>query len=141
MAASLRRLAVLGVTYTSHASGAKALSQGDVKDRTRLARSYLSRVENGHTMPSLPVLQRWAYALEVELYQLFFAGHGQPEPPELRAPLGARERTLLGLYDHMAAEEKSLLMSLTIEKGLRHIVFKCTSANSMNSPSINSHKF
>ena len=91
---------------------AKALSQGDVKDRTRLARSYLSRVENGHTMPSLPVLQRWAYALEVELYQLFFAGHGQPEPPELRAPLGARERTLLGLYDHMAAEEKSLLMSL-----------------------------
>ena len=73
---------------------AKGLSQGDIEHRTGFFRSYLSRVENGHTMPSLPVLQRWAYALEVELYQLFFAGHGQPEPPELRAPLGARERTL-----------------------------------------------
>ncbi len=46
---------------------AKALSRGDVEDRTGLPRSYVSRVENGHTTPTLPVLERWANALDVEL--------------------------------------------------------------------------
>ena len=58
----------------------KNLSQGDIERRTGLLRCYVSRVENGHTIPNLETLQRWANALEVDIYQLFFEGEGKPEP-------------------------------------------------------------
>ena len=58
----------------------KSLSQGHIERRTGLLRCYVSRVENGHTIPNLETLQRWANALEVDIYQLFFEGEGKPEP-------------------------------------------------------------
>jgi transcriptional regulator with XRE-family HTH domain len=60
----------------------KNLSQGDIEKRTGLLRSYLSRVECGHTVPSIETLEKWARALEVPLYQLFYSGEGLPEPPK-----------------------------------------------------------
>ena len=51
--------------------GAKNLSQGDIQKRTGLVRSYTSRVENGHTVPSVGTLEKYARALEVPLYRLF----------------------------------------------------------------------
>jgi transcriptional regulator with XRE-family HTH domain len=51
---------------------AKHLSQGDIESRCGLVRPYLSRVENGHTIPSMVNLEKWAHALEVPLYQLFY---------------------------------------------------------------------
>jgi transcriptional regulator with XRE-family HTH domain len=36
--------------------GQRGLSQGDIERRTGLLRCYLSRVENGHTVPSLETL-------------------------------------------------------------------------------------
>lgn len=48
----------------------KGLSQGDIEKRTGLLRSYLSRVENGHTVPSLGTLTKIAAALEVKLAEL-----------------------------------------------------------------------
>ncbi len=59
---------------------AKKLSQGDIEERSGLKRSYISRVENGHTVPSVETLEKWARALEVPLYQLFYEGE---KPPEL----------------------------------------------------------
>src|SRR6266568_9500770 len=50
----------------------KDFSQGDIEKRTGLLRCYISRVENGHTVPSLETLERLASALEVPLYQLFY---------------------------------------------------------------------
>ncbi len=50
----------------------KNLSQGDIEERTGLLRCYISRVENGHTVPSLETLEKLARALEVPLYQLFY---------------------------------------------------------------------
>ena len=50
----------------------KGMSQGDIEKRTGLLRCYLSRVENGHTVPSLETLEKIARALEVPLYQLFY---------------------------------------------------------------------
>jgi transcriptional regulator with XRE-family HTH domain len=50
------------------------LSQGDIEERTGLRRCYVSRVENGHTVPSLETLEKMARALEVSLYQLFYEG-------------------------------------------------------------------
>jgi transcriptional regulator with XRE-family HTH domain len=49
----------------------RTMSQGDVEKRTGLLRCYLSRVENGHTVPSLDTLQKIAGALEVPLGQFF----------------------------------------------------------------------
>jgi transcriptional regulator with XRE-family HTH domain len=47
------------------------LSQGDIEKRTGLLRCYLSRVENGHTVPSLDTLSKIAGALELPLSQFF----------------------------------------------------------------------
>jgi transcriptional regulator with XRE-family HTH domain len=49
----------------------KAMSQGDIEKRTGLLRCYLSRVENGHTVPSLETLQKIASALDMPLGQFF----------------------------------------------------------------------
>lgn len=52
----------------------KGMSQGDIEKRTGLLRCYLSRVENGHTIPSLDTLSKIAGAMELPLGQ-FFADH------------------------------------------------------------------
>jgi transcriptional regulator with XRE-family HTH domain len=52
----------------------KKLSQGDVEKRTGLLRCYISRVENGHTVPAVETLEKLARAFEVPLYQLFYEG-------------------------------------------------------------------
>ncbi len=52
----------------------KGMSQGDIEKRTGLLRCYLSRVENGHTIPSLDTLSKIATAMEMPLGQ-FFADH------------------------------------------------------------------
>ena len=49
----------------------KGMSQGDIEKRTGLLRCYLSRVENGHTVPSLETLQKIAGALDLALSQFF----------------------------------------------------------------------
>ena len=49
----------------------KQFSQGDVEKRSGLLRHYISRVENGHTMPEVDTLQKLARALGVPLHRLF----------------------------------------------------------------------
>src|SRR5260221_5960365 len=61
----------------------KKLSQGDVEKRTGLLRCYISRVENGHTVPAIETLEKMARALEVPLYQLFYEGEEPPQLPNL----------------------------------------------------------
>ena len=61
----------------------KKFSQGDVEKRTGLLRCYISRVENGHTVPAVETLEKFARALEVPMYQLFYDGEEPPEPPNL----------------------------------------------------------
>lgn len=60
----------------------KDLSQGDIEQRTGLKRCYVSRLENGHTVPSIETLEKMARALEVPMYQLFYDGD---VPPELQS--------------------------------------------------------
>jgi transcriptional regulator with XRE-family HTH domain len=62
---------------------AKQLSQGDVEKRTGLLRCYISRVENGHTVPALETMEKLARAFEVPLYQLFYEGEEPPKLPEI----------------------------------------------------------
>jgi transcriptional regulator with XRE-family HTH domain len=61
----------------------KKFSQGDIEKRTGLLRCYISRVENGHTVPAIETLEKLARALEVPLYQLFYDGEEPPELPNL----------------------------------------------------------
>jgi transcriptional regulator with XRE-family HTH domain len=61
----------------------KKLSQGDIEKKTGLLRCYVSRVENGHTVPSVETLEKFARALEVPLYQLFYDGEEPPKLPNL----------------------------------------------------------
>ena len=61
----------------------KKLSQGDVEKRTGLLRCYISRVENGHTVPAVETLEKFARALEVPMYQLFYEGEDPPKPLDL----------------------------------------------------------
>jgi transcriptional regulator with XRE-family HTH domain len=59
------------------------MSQGDIEERTGLLRCYISRVENGHTVPSLETLERFAGVFDVPLYQLFCSGEEVPPTPNL----------------------------------------------------------
>jgi transcriptional regulator with XRE-family HTH domain len=61
----------------------KNLSQGDIEKRTGLLRCYISRVENGHTVPAIETLEKLARALEIPLYQLFYEGEEPPKLPNL----------------------------------------------------------
>ncbi len=73
----------------------KKLSQGDIEKRTGLLRCYISRVENGHTVPAVETLEKMARALEMPLYQLMYDGQ---EPPILLrnlAKMSERDRKLL----------------------------------------------
>lgn len=53
----------------------RSMSQGDIEKRTGLLRCYLSRVENGHTIPSLDTLAKIASAMDLPLSQFFAEGH------------------------------------------------------------------
>jgi transcriptional regulator with XRE-family HTH domain len=61
----------------------KKLSQADVERETGLLRCYISRVENGHTVPSVETLEKFAHALQVPMYQLFYDSEEPPEIPNL----------------------------------------------------------
>lgn len=61
----------------------KNYSQGEIEKRTGLLRCYVSRIENGHTVPSVETLEKFAHALEVPMYQLFYNGEEPPKLPNL----------------------------------------------------------
>ena len=59
----------------------KKFSQGDIEKKSGLLRCYISRVENGHTVPAIETLEKLAQALEVPIYQLFYDSQGPPKLP------------------------------------------------------------
>jgi transcriptional regulator with XRE-family HTH domain len=61
----------------------KKLSQGDIEKKTGLLRCYISRVENGHTVPAIETLEKMARALEIPMYKLFYDGEEPPKFPNL----------------------------------------------------------
>jgi len=63
----------------------KQLSQGDIEKRSGLLRCYISRVENGYTVPSFETLEKMSRALEIPLYQLFYEGENPPILPKYKS--------------------------------------------------------
>ncbi len=105
---------------------AKELSQGDIEKRTGLLRCYISRVENGHTVPAIETLEKLARALEVPLYQLFYDGEEAPMLPNLLKRKSADDivwgsRGKNSIYFHKLVkclskatdEDRKLLMAMT----------------------------
>ena len=104
----------------------KHFSQGDIEKKTGLLRCYISRVENGHTVPAIETLEKMARALEVPMYQLFYDGEEPPKLPNLPkwkssddiawgstgkdARFLSKLRRLLGRMD---GEDRSLLLFMT----------------------------
>jgi transcriptional regulator with XRE-family HTH domain len=105
---------------------AKKLSQGDVEKRTGLLRCYTSRVENGHTVPSVETLEKYARALEIPLYRLFYEGDKPPRKPKL--PLTETEEPMWGAegneqrelrrfakaLSRMDAQQRKLLLAMAV---------------------------
>ncbi|MGH9350820.1 MAG: helix-turn-helix domain-containing protein [Terriglobia bacterium] len=103
----------------------KGLSQGDIEKSSGLLRCYISRVEHGHTVPSLETLERFAAALDLPLYRLFFSGDNAPAMPHLserktleelaeaEGNTGAEARFLIkmrGLLDRMVEADRNFLL-------------------------------
>lgn len=100
----------------------KKLSQGDIEQRTGLLRCYISRVENGHTVPAIETLEKFARALEVPIYQLFYDGEEPPALPGPRQSSGpmwgdsGKDAQVLALFRQalgkVTADDRRLLLSL-----------------------------
>jgi transcriptional regulator with XRE-family HTH domain len=109
---------------------AKNFSQGDVEEKTGLLRCYISRVENGHTVPAIETLEKFARALEVPLYQLFIdINQGSGLPPtgkdakdDLFGRSGKERRQLAkfcSLLAKMTEGNRTLLLNTAQEMGRR----------------------
>jgi transcriptional regulator with XRE-family HTH domain len=96
----------------------KELTQGDIEKRTGLLRCYVSRVENGHTVPSIDTLEKWARALQVPMYQLFYEGkHPRLSTP----PKGRAEETEWGSFgeDRKTLDKFRKLFSRSDDKSMK----------------------
>jgi transcriptional regulator with XRE-family HTH domain len=101
------------------------LSQGDIEKRTGLLRCYISRVENGHTVPSLETLERLAGALELPLYQLFYEGDEPPPLPNISNRLTTEELALDPAQEKEVRlfEKMKRLLGRTNEKDRRLLLY------------------
>jgi transcriptional regulator with XRE-family HTH domain len=90
----------------------KALSQVDMEKRTGLFRYYISRVENGHTIPTLETLTRFARALEVPVFHLVYEEDGPYQPPVLPGSTSSLESSVsLSKRDLHLLEQLNILFS------------------------------
>ena len=99
---------------------AKNFSQGDIEKKTGLLRCYVSRVENGHTVPAIETLEKFARALELPLYHLMFDGDEPPTLPKSANPKvdsleSSRQgkvlmRKLVPLLAKMSQDDRNLIL-------------------------------
>jgi transcriptional regulator with XRE-family HTH domain len=100
----------------------KKFSQGDIEEKTGLLRCYISRVENGHTVPLIETLEKMARALDIPMYKLFYDGEEPPKLPNLPkrkstddilwGSSGKDERLLLNfcrLFGRMKEDDRKVL--------------------------------
>lgn len=107
----------------------KKMSQGDVEKRTGLLRCYISRVENGHTVPSVDTLEKMARALEIPMYRLFTddANVKKPDIPAqkiVRRSLTTKDerelRTFAKLFSQMDDRKRGLLLQMASKMANKH---------------------
>ena len=89
---------------------AKNLSQGDIEKLMGLLRAYTSRVEHGHTVPSIATLEKYANVLEVPLYR-FFTDEASVKMPKL--PKSECDSSLWGARGKERGEFRKLAKALS----------------------------
>jgi len=106
----------------------KKLSQGDIERSTGLLRCYISRVENGHTVPAIETLEKLARAMEVPMYALFYDGE---EPPKALVKIkgdkawgnSGKDARMLGQFRRLLARtspaDHKLLLHLAMKMAAR----------------------
>ena len=104
----------------------KELSQGDIEKRTGLLRCYISRVENGHTVPAIETLEKMARALEIPMYRLFYDGEVPAGLSAVKPPKDDDEFGSKGAQAEYLAKLRRLLakMEPDDQKLLLHMVQK-----------------
>jgi len=106
----------------------KNMSQGDIGEKTGLMPAYISRVENGHTVPSVATLEKFARALQVPIYHLFYEGEELPPLTPLKAATrlwgsGGREAAMLAQFRRSFSkiEEKDRKLLLVMARKLTNV--------------------
>lgn len=102
---------------------ARNLSQADIERRTGLIRCYVSRVENGHTVPAVETLEKFARALEVPMYALFY-DEEPPKPLGMSSDSSRDARDLDQLWEALAKmpkQRRQLLLSLAQQMASRSL--------------------
>jgi transcriptional regulator with XRE-family HTH domain len=100
----------------------KNLSQGDIEKRTGLLSCYTSRVECGRTIPSVETLEKYARAMEIPMYQLFYEGDEAPQKPDVPSdklaawngavPEPAELSDFLGLLKRLNEHDRITLLTM-----------------------------
>jgi transcriptional regulator with XRE-family HTH domain len=99
----------------------KNLSQGDIEKRTGLLRCYISRVENGHTVPAIETLEKMARALEIPMYRIFTEDADVKKPNIQLQPVPSRAvntkderelRAFAKLLSRMDDKKRGLLLHI-----------------------------
>lgn len=94
----------------------KKLSQGDIEKRTGLLRCYISRAENGHTVPTVETLEKMAQALEVSLYRLFYDGEAPPKLENLPKRKTAHDIAWVPLSRPLALQTTDATASASVSR-------------------------
>jgi len=89
---------------------ARGISQGEMQKRTGILRSYLSRVENGHTVPSFATLQRLAGAMGVTLSDFFLLDGTVVSAAGTGDAAGEYLRELRSLLPQLTPEQRQQLL-------------------------------
>jgi transcriptional regulator with XRE-family HTH domain len=106
----------------------KNLTQGDIEKTTGLLRNYLSRLENGHSVPTVETLQKLASAMSVPLYTFFYGGSKPPiEIVKFRDDEGwgnsGKDMHTLGrfrrLLSRTSKEDQKLLLAMATKMATR----------------------
>jgi transcriptional regulator with XRE-family HTH domain len=91
---------------------ARHFTQEEIRKRTGMLRPHISRLENGHTVPSVKTLERMARALEVPINKIFLGVEQSspvspipliPDAPEITFGRTASERRVLTQFHRLLA--------------------------------------
>ena len=100
----------------------KGLTQGDIEKRSGLLRGHISRLEYGHITPSLDTLRRFAEAIEVPLYFIFYTEPSRPGAPS-EIPEDALKQ-ILDLGGEPASQQEAIFL-----KRLKRLSARLTDAD------------
>jgi transcriptional regulator with XRE-family HTH domain len=97
---------------------AKGMTLSDIQKRTGIFRCYVSRVELGYIVPQLPMMQKWAKALRVPLYEIFLPDGTSPQHGPF-ARLTRKDERLHKLLSRIHERDRRLFLAIATKMAKR----------------------